>query len=100
MKVKIDTREKFTAVMPVESHLYDNMAAELAAACKQYLQNQVKNVVLNLENLNEIDNAVASTFVELQREFNEKNASLVICGMKPAVESVFKDLELPGFLNT
>ena len=38
MQVKIDTKEKFTVLIPQDENIYDKMADELAAACIKYLQ--------------------------------------------------------------
>ncbi len=100
MEVKIDTKEKFTVVMPVEPHLYDTMTAELAAVCSQYRQNTVKNVVLNLQSVTAIGENAAAAIVQLQQDFYEDNASFVICGMKPALEDIFDKLELLELLNS
>ncbi len=99
MEIKIDTKEKFTVVLPLEPHIYDNMAAELAATCNSYLQKDVKNIILDLQEVNEIDDDAAETIAKLQNIFYEQNVSFVICGMKPNVEETFDKLELLEFLN-
>jgi len=99
MEIKIDTKEKFTVVLPLEPHIYDNMAADLAATCNNYLQNDVKNVILDLQSVNKIDAEAAQTIAHLQNSFYEQNASFVICSIKPNVEEVFDKLELMEFMN-
>ncbi len=99
MQVKIDTKEKFTVLLPQEPHIYDNMAAELAATCTEYLRNEVKNVVLNLQAVTAIDEGAAQSIAQLQHDFYEQNASFVICELKPALEEIFEKLELMEFLN-
>jgi len=99
MEVKIDTKEKFTVLLPQEPHIYDNMAAELAATCTKYLRNEVKNVVLNLQAVTAIDEGAAQSIAQLQHDFYEQNASFVICELKPALEEIFEKLELMEFLN-
>ena len=49
MEVKIDTREKFHVITVPEPSLSADMAAELADLLLPYLQNDVKNVILNLK---------------------------------------------------
>lgn len=99
MEIKIDTKEKFTVVLPFEPHIYDNMAAELAATCNNNLQKDVKNVILDLQEVTEIDDEAAKTIAQLQNNFYEQNVSFVICAMKPNVEETFDKLELLEFLN-
>lgn len=99
MQVKIDTKEKFTVVTPIEPHIYDNMTAKLVASCKEYLVNDVKNVILNLQFVTAVDDTVADTVTQLQQAFYEANASFVICEMKPEIEATFERLELFDLLN-
>ena len=99
MQVKIDTKEKFTVLLPQEPHIYDNMAAELAATCTKYLRNEVKNVVLNLQAVTAIDEGAAQSIAQLQHDFYEQHASFVICELKPTLEETFEKLELMEYLN-
>ncbi len=99
MQVKIDTKEKFTVVLPLEPHIYDNMTAELAATCSKYLRNEVKNVILNLQAVTAIDDEATKAIAQLQNDFYEQNASFVICDLKPAVEEAFEKYELLEYLN-
>jgi len=99
MQVKIDTKEKFTVVTPVEPHIYDNMTAELVATCTNLLNISPKNVILNLQPVSGIDDSVATAITQLQQGFYENSASFVICELKPEVEAVFDKLELTDLLN-
>jgi len=99
MKFKIDTKEKFTVVMPEEDHLYDNMAAELAAACNDCLTKTPSNVILNLQPVTEMQNEVAQTIASVQQQFYDKNASFVICSLQPGPEKTFEALDLLELLN-
>ena len=99
MQVKIDTKEKFTVVLPLEPNIYDNMAAELAATCIKYLGNDIKNVILNLQSVTTIGEEAAQTIAQLQNDFYDQNASFVICDVKDSVEETFEKLELLEYLN-
>ncbi len=99
MLVKIDTKEKFTVLLLQDSIIYDNMAAELAATCKEYLTATVKNIILNFKNVSEVDDNAAKTIAELQQFFYEKNTSLVICELQLAVENNFEKLDLLELMN-
>ena len=98
MEVKIDTKEKFTTVTPSEAHLYDNMAADLAAACNN-AGKPAANIVLNLRAVTGMDEKLAASVAALQQQFYETNRSFVICELQPAVEEIFDRLELLEFLN-
>ncbi len=99
MEVKIDTKEKFTIVLPLEPHFNDNMTAELAATCQNYLTNEVKNLILNLRAVGAIDENTAKILVRLQQTFYENNASFVFCSLNPAVKAVFNQAGLSDLLN-
>ncbi|MDB5210112.1 MAG: hypothetical protein JWQ30_939 [Sediminibacterium sp.] len=99
MEVKIDTKEKFTVVTPIQPELSANIAAIIAKNCDEQLQKQVKNVVLNMANVSNIDEPASDTISELQQKFYEFGASFVICCLQPSVEEFFEKTELLELLN-
>ncbi len=99
MEVKIDTKEKFTVVTPVTPAISANIAANLVETCSQFLGKQVKNIVLNLEPVTEIEPEAAKTFAMLQQNFYENSASFVLCNLKEPVEAIFEKEELLDFMN-
>jgi anti-anti-sigma regulatory factor len=99
MQVNIDTKEKFTTITPIEPNIYANMAAELTDTCMGFLQQEVKNVVLNLQPVTALADESAEAIAKLQQTFYDTNASFVICEIKPTVEEVFERLELLEYLN-
>lgn len=99
MEVKYKTKEKFTVVTPNEAYLSANMTEELTTYCSKYLQQQPKNVVLNLQAVSLIDDQSAFAILALQQNFYEQDASFVICGMGKELEKKFEVLELLEFLN-
>lgn len=99
MQIKVDTKEKFTTITPVEPKIYVNMAAELTEVCESVLQKEVKNIILNLQPVTDVEAAAANAIAQLQQKFYDANASFVICEIKPQVEDIFEKLELLEFLN-
>ena len=99
MQVKIDTREKFTVLTPDTDCLSDNLTAELSSVISAYLQNTVKNVVLNLKNVSAVEDMAAEGLTKLQQQFYESSASFVICEIQNSVEEKFDQLELLHLLN-
>ena len=99
MQVKIDTKEKFHVITPMEAILSATMADEVKELLGAYLHYKVKNIVLDLTNITEIDEEIASQLLHLQREFYEKSASFVTCCLQEPVEAFLAERELLELLN-
>jgi anti-anti-sigma regulatory factor len=96
MQVKIDTREKFHAITILEPVLAANMTEELEKVLMPLIGLDVKNVVLILKDIPEVQEAAAESLVKIQQAFYDNSASFVICELTPEVE---KYLEDDGFLE-
>jgi anti-anti-sigma factor len=99
MNFKVDTKEKFTTFTVNESIIYANVAESLIEQCIPYLSKEVKNIILNLKPVNNVDTNAANLIVKLQQKFYESNASFVICNVQDAVETIFEQLELLEIMN-
>jgi len=100
MKFKIDTREKFHAITILETTLAANMTEELDKSLLSQLQNDVKNVVLILKDIQSLDIAAAEHLVATQQTFYENNASFVICQINKSIEKKLDDEGLLELMNT
>jgi anti-anti-sigma factor len=96
MNVKTDTKEKFHVITIGEKTIAANMTAELEQSLKLYLQNNVKNVILNCKDIETMDDAAAEALVKIQQVFYEHNASFVVCGLQPGLE---ESLDKTGLLE-
>ncbi len=67
--------------------------------CIPFLSKEVKNIVLNLQGVNDVDETGANTIVKLQQKFYEQHASFVICNLNDVVETIFDQLELLEMMN-
>jgi len=106
MQVKIDTKEKFHAITVPGPTLSATMTEELENILLPYLQNdaqqpggQVKNVVLILQDIQNMDYAAAGKLVDIQQKFYENNASFVVCGLQKQVEEFLDQNELLELMN-
>jgi anti-anti-sigma factor len=99
MQVKIDTKEKFTVVTPIQPELTANIAAEIRETALLQLQQPVKNIVLNLAHVAAIEAETDNLLADLQQHFYENSASFVICCMQKSVEEVFASTELLEMMN-
>lgn len=99
MLVKIDTRQKFHVITLNSTVLSANMTAQLTDSLLPLLQNDVKNVVFNLGNLQSVDTAGAECLVKLQQHFYENNASFVCCELPAPIEQFLEDQGLLELMN-
>lgn len=99
MNVKTDTKEKFHAITVLESTLSGNMTDRMADSLIPYLENEIKNVVLKLGQVDHIDVTAAEKLVQLQQRFYESSASFVVCEMKKEVETFLDENDLLEMMN-
>ena len=99
MEVKIDTKEKFHVITLSQPELSATMTEELSDRLLSFLQSDIKNIVLNLKELQSIDNNSAENLVKVQQKFYENNASLVICELQPQVEEFLDKDQLLEMMN-
>ncbi|MBI1342193.1 MAG: STAS domain-containing protein [Terrimonas sp.] len=100
MNVKIDTKEKFHVITLPGPQIPATMTEELSNSLLSYLQNDVKNVVLKLNEIAGMDILVAETLVKVQQRFYEKNASFIICEINPDLDKFLEDHHLLELMNT
>jgi anti-anti-sigma factor len=91
MQVKIDTKEKFHAITILEPLLAANMTEDLEKSLLPILEKDVKNVVLILKDISELQDAAAAGLVKIQQSFYDSGASFVICELTPDVEQFLED---------
>ncbi len=99
MEVKTDTKEKFHVITVPGSVLSADMAANMAALFETIINSPVKNVILNLKEIAEIDEAAGEMLVKTQQKFYEQNASFVICEMQKQVEQFLDNVKLLEMMN-
>jgi anti-anti-sigma factor len=99
MQVKIDTKEKFHVITVPGPSISASMTEELGNNLLSFLQNDVKNVVLNLKEVRDIDMAAAEKLVFIQQKFYEQNASFVVCELQDTVEKFLDSTELLEMMN-
>jgi len=99
MEVKIDTKEKFHAITLPGNSLSATMTDELEACLLPYLQNDVKNIVLILKDIQNLDIAAAEKLLAIQQTYYENNASFVICEVQRPVEDFLEQHEFLEVMN-
>ncbi|HRG23802.1 MAG TPA: STAS domain-containing protein [Chitinophagaceae bacterium] len=99
MNVKTDTKEKFHAITVIDPVLSATMTDEMGECLLPYLQNEVKNLVLILKNVTELDTVAAEKLVYIQQKFYENSASFVICELQQGVEDFLDNNNLLELMN-
>jgi len=99
MNVKIDTKEKFVVIAPLDPDLTANMTEEFTDMLLNYLQKDIPHVVLKMSAVEKIDETACEKLAAVQQRFYEENCSFVICELQEAVEKKFDELEILEILN-
>ncbi len=99
MKVKIDTKEKMHVITVEEEVLHANMTEEIKNVLRNVLSAPVKNAVVNLKKVQQMDLPIAEAFVSAQKSFTEAAHSLVFCNIQPAVFDVLDKSDLIEGMN-
>lgn len=99
MQVKTDTKEKFHVITLPGNSFSASMTEELSNYLLSFLQNDVKNIVLVLKDIETMDNAAAENLVKIQQKFYEKKASFVVCELQKQVENFLDKIEVLELLN-
>ena len=100
MQVKIDTKEIFHIIRLKTPELSAIMTEDLRSQLLTIPETQIKNVVLNMEDIKSMEDAAAESLVNIQQKFYEQNASFVICGLQPEVEQMLDSSGLLEIMNT
>ena len=99
MEVKINTKEKFHVITVSESTLSATMTDELSDCLLPFLQTDVKNIILDITQVRDIDNDSAECLIKIQQKFYENNASFVVFGLQQAVEEFLDKENLLELMN-
>ena len=99
MNVKIDTKEKFTVIVPKEPDISANMTGHLSETLLPYLATEIPHIILNMKDVNSISDEAAEMIAGLQHQFYEQNVSFIVCELQNSVESSFARMELLDTMN-
>jgi anti-anti-sigma factor len=99
MRVKTDTKERFTVITPEESALTANMAAFWLDSLREYLSKPVPHLIINMSDVRKMDLETGGKLAELQQEFYERNCSLVVCCLQEQVEKTLDEEGLLEIMN-
>lgn len=96
---KIDTKEKMHVIRFEKNNLAANMSDDYKNLLLPYLQQPVKNLVLDFSEIQSVDKNFVQEMINIQHLFYENGASLVICNLSKDVISFLDEEDLTDDLN-
>ena len=66
MKFKVSTKEKFTTITVNEANIYAKLTDNLSEICLPYLTQNVKNIILQIKDVETVDEDAANAIAKLQ----------------------------------
>lgn len=99
MEVKTDTKEKFHVITVETDRLTANLTEDLCKQLEDFLCKDVKNIVLNLSAVSDMDDEGAEALVKTQQKFYDNSASFVICHLQSNVENFLDNKNLLELMN-
>ncbi|MEO6819094.1 MAG: STAS domain-containing protein [Ginsengibacter sp.] len=99
MNFKIDTKEKMYVITVEEDFLTVNMTGEMRNLLLPYLDQTIKNIIINLKQVNQLDVEMAVCLAEIQATFYEAGNSMVLCELKKNIQNYLDEKDLSDQLN-
>ena len=99
MMVKIDTREKFHVITIHEAVLAANMTEKMDKVLLTLLDDNVKNVIINMKDIKIVESAAAEHLVRIHNTVYDSNASFVVCELQQDVKNSFENTRTLEKLN-
>ncbi len=99
MEVKTNTKERFHVIGVAAALLSAKLADELRIRLTQYLQDTIRNVVVNLKDVKSIDEEAAECMAKTQQLFYDAGASFVLCELHAGVEAFLDKINLLELMN-
>jgi len=100
MNVKIDTKEKFTVIVPEEAEITANMSESLRHLLQTYQKKEIPHVILNLQHVQKADDDILDLIAEQQQDYYQNNNSFVICAINPEIMHQLEEKEYFDSMNT
>lgn len=100
MNVKIDTKEKFTVITPIEQDIPANMTVELGDLLLGYMNKPTPHVILNMKSVQAISKEAGEKIASIQQQFYEGNCSFVICELNEDVKNLLDEMDLIDNMNS
>ena len=94
MQFKIDTKEKFHVITIQENYLTANLSEELTKKITNCLESSIKNFILNMGEVTQIEAYSIDKLIEIQQYCLENGSSFVFCNLSSQMKSYLKDQDI------
>jgi anti-anti-sigma factor len=99
MEFKIDTKDLFTIIMPLNGPIDAKMAVALQEKCAEMRQSGSKNFIIDMENCDNMDENAVDVLVALHEECYGMEQSLVYTGISKQGIGILKEDESDLLIN-
>jgi anti-anti-sigma factor len=99
IQYQTDTKEKFTVITILNTHLSSNLVPEMANLTTKWGNTAPKNLVLNLKNVQNWDEAMIESIATAQGQFYEQNTSFVVCAISDTLFDILDKTDYAELLN-
>lgn len=82
LNVKIDTKEIFHVITPLNTSISANMSEELNKTIIKTQESENKSIVLNLGHVSEVEAPLLKSLTQLEMHFKGIQKSFVICNIR------------------
>ncbi len=94
-----DIKEKFKVITILNTELLSNLVGELDKLTTEWGNAAPKNLVINLKNVTNWEEAIIEQIASAQGQFYEKNISFVICALSGPMQDILDNTEYAELLN-
>ena len=99
MEFKIDTKETFTIIVPINEQISAKMTDALAQKCAEMRQSGRKNYIVDFQNSAEMDKTAVAGLVGLHEDCYSNEESLVFTGLSKQAINILKEDETDLLIN-
>ena len=99
MDFKIDTRNTFTTIMPLEKEISAKLTGLLQEKCEQMRQSGSTNFIIDLQQCTAIDKMAIPELVAMHEMSYGQGQSLIFTGINDKVMAILKEDETNLLIN-
>ncbi len=99
MDFKIDTKDNFSVITPIDTPISAIMAESLSAKCAEMRQSGSGNLIIDLQNCTGADKEAVPIWVEMHEESYSNELSLVFTGVNSKMIAILKEDEADLLIN-